>query len=172
MTSRGKNEIKLSFEQAGSQELSGKQGFDRMTDLYLLMQRGLVYPSPFARFVLFWKKPEPPITRALIRDVMLRTRKEIHRNFGSRNTTAVVGVAFDLFKKWCDDDGMPYPTGMKYLFPIEDVTGSSTTGSKETSDVFERSSSTFRDSGATLWFHIKSDEASHLEGVYEFVARQ
>jgi Dyp-type peroxidase family len=167
MTSGAKSEIKSRFEQADSQDLSGKQGLDRMTDLYLLMQRGLVYPSPFARFVLFWKKPDTRITRAVIRDVMLRTRKEIHRNFGSRNTSAVVGVSFDLFKEWCDEDGMSYPAGMNYLHPIEDVAEK-----RETSDVFERSSSTFRDSGATLWFHIKSDDVTHCAAVYDFIARQ
>ncbi|MCH7736744.1 MAG: Dyp-type peroxidase [Chloroflexi bacterium] len=144
-----------------SVQLSAEDGKDRCINLFQLMQRGLIYPSPFARFATFWQS-DRKITRDFIADVVTETRKVIHDKFGDKNTTVIFGLSFDLFKSWCEADGVPEPKGMKYKFPQQDE-------DRETSTVFADSSGVFFDSAASIWVHIKSDEKSHLAGCYGVV---
>jgi Dyp-type peroxidase family len=153
---------KIDWEGDTHSELSGGHGAERLANLFQLMQRGLVYPAPYARFVSLWARPGAEITRQLVGDAMRKVRETIHADFGSANTTAVLGVSFPLYRAWCAADGRSVPAGMSYLRPA----GS---GDGETSDVFERSNGVFQDSGASLWVHIKSDRQADLEGVYQAV---
>ena len=161
---------KLKFEDCCASDLCSHQGDDRMVNIFQLMQRGLVYPSPFSRFVTFWAKPGAVITREMICDLVTSTRQEIHQNFGSRNSTAIVGVSFDLFDQWCAEHSMSRPSGMAYLYPTEVSAANGAT--RQTSNVFQRSAGSFQDSGGTLWIHIKSDDESHCAGVYDYIATQ
>ncbi|WP_211215266.1 Dyp-type peroxidase [Actinoalloteichus spitiensis] len=130
------------------------------------VQRGLVYPSPHALFATFWRAPDgTEITLALLRRVMSSLREIIDTRFGAANTTAVVGVGFRLWSEICAAEGMEPPTGMRFDLPATRTDGS------PTSTVFERSNGTFVDSDADLWFHLKSDEESHCDEVYEELAR-
>ncbi|MEM7156331.1 MAG: Dyp-type peroxidase [Myxococcota bacterium] len=152
----------LDISSQHAQDLSGERGEQRLLDRYRLMQRGLVYPAPYARFVSYWTAEGKSITRADITAVMKQVRDEIHERFGSTNTSAIVGVNFDLYRQWCEDDGGSIPAGMKLAFPED---------GSERSSVFDRSRGVFQDSEASLWFHIKSDEQANLEGVNEVVSK-
>lgn len=153
----------LAVEGHDRTRLSTDSGEALLLDRYRLMQRGLIYPAPYARFVSYWLKQGQSITRAQVSAVMRTVREAIHKRCGARNTTAVVGVNFVLYQKWCAEDGRSVPAGMDYAFPTPRPDGS------PTSSVFERSGGVFQDSVADLWFHIKSDEADHLDQVNEFI---
>jgi Dyp-type peroxidase family len=132
-------------------------------DIWSHVQRGLVYPAPHALFATFWADENGrPLTRAALRRVVARLRLRIHEQHGSSNTTAVAGVGFRRWAHWCAEDGSALPAGMRVLFP--------SSGEPEVSTVFERSSGTFTDSEADLWFHIKSDVAKHCRAVFDHLA--
>jgi hypothetical protein len=95
---------KLVYEGGRGRQLSSEEGSERTANIFQLMQRGLVYPAPYARFVTFWHNGTAPITRQVVADVVQRTREVIHERFGSRNTTAIFGVSFDVFRSWCEAD--------------------------------------------------------------------
>jgi deferrochelatase/peroxidase EfeB len=133
---------------AGS--LSLEAGRQTAHGLWSLMQRGLVYPAPFAVFATSWLLDER-MTRMDLRQVLLDAREHIHAHLGSSNTTVVAGVGFALWKRWCAADGLPLPTGMRFAFPADEQGNHSA--------VFERSRGTCVDSHADLWFHIRSDVA-------------
>ncbi|MGH7339270.1 MAG: Dyp-type peroxidase, partial [Candidatus Rokuibacteriota bacterium] len=152
------------YEGATSSELSGEHGAERLANLFQLMQRGLVYPAPYARFVSLWPQPDAKITRAFVGGVAKKVRAAIHARFGGAHTTAVFGVSFPLYRSWCEQDKRSVPAGMSYKYPV----GS---GDQATSKIFRRSYGVFKDSGASLWVHIKSDDPSHLEGVFKVVLR-
>ncbi|HEX6037268.1 Dyp-type peroxidase, partial [Longimicrobium sp.] len=148
-------------------DLSTEKGDHASHEIWRQVQRGLVYPAPHAIFATFWRAPRAKGSRRLTKKVLRRlvkdVRREIHRNYGSRNTTAIAGVGFALWKEWCARDGTPVPTGMELRFP--DGTGSH-------SAVFARSGGTFADSDGDLWFHVKSLDPAHCEGVLEFIRRR
>ena len=155
---------KLVYEGLTSSKLSAESGQDRHLNVFQLMQRGLVYPSPYARFATFWQANQK-ITRELIRDVVRETRRTIREQFDPSDeskTTAIFGVSFDIFRAWCEEDGVPAPAGMSYKYP-EEVDG------RETSSVFSRSSGVFLDSAGSIWVHIKSDKEENLGAVYNVV---
>ena len=156
---------KLVYEGGHGRQLSSEEGADRTADIFQLMQRGLVYPAPYARFVTFWHNAATPITRELVGDIVQRTREVIHEQFGDRNTTAIFGVSFDVFRSWCDaDPALTVPAGMDFEYPEEGAAG------RRTSKVFPDSNGVFADSGGSVWVHIKSDERDHLADVYDVVA--
>lgn len=135
---------------------------ERDHDVWAHVQRGLVYPAPHALFATFWADEHgAPLTRAVLRRVVARLRLRIHEQHGSSNTTAVAGVGFRRWAQWCALDGDPPPAGMRLSFPAP--------GEPEVSTVFERSAGTFTDSGADLWFHLKSDVAQHCRTVFEYL---
>lgn len=160
--------LSLAYEGLTQRDLSTDRGEQRMLRQYELMQRGLVYPAAFARFATFWRKPGRRITRRRVRQTVARIRRRIHRDFGDRNTTAVVGVHFDLFRKWCaDSDDLTVPEAMAYLHPsAPDDEG------RVTSTVFDDSLGTFQSSHGDLWFHIKSDDPDHLAPVYDAICAE
>ena len=178
MTERSSNSQELRFlgadkayEKGDTRHLSSTEGSDRLLDVYQLMQRGLVYPSPYSRFVMFWKTENAEISREVVRAGVEKTRDLVLQDrYREAHTSAVVGVSFELFKKWCDKHEMSYPAGMEFELP-KVVVGND--GSKRTtSTVFERSSGSFEDSGATLFVHIKSDNQAHLGELFDFVVEQ
>lgn len=134
---------------------------ERSHDIWEHVQRGLVYPAPHALFATFWAAADrEPLTRDVLRRVSAAVRERIHRQHGSTNTTAVVGVGFQRWAQWCAQDGTGLPEGMRLLFPAspDDPT---------TSAVFARSAGTFTDSRGDLWFHIKSDDERHCRAVFD-----
>lgn len=153
------------YEGATRSELSGEHGAERLANLFQLMQRGLVYPAPYARFVSVWPRPDAEIDRSFVGAVVKRVRAAIHKSYGGAHTTAVFGVSFPLYRAWCRQDGRSVPAGMDFKYP-------SGAGDGATSKVFRRSGGVFKDSGASLWVHIKSDDRTHLEGVFKVVMRQ
>ncbi len=162
------NGNEIAYADHSAKDLCCERGDDRTFDLFQLMQRGLVYPAPFATFATFRAKSGAKLTRDFVREIYVETRNKIHADFGSRNTTAIFGVSFDLFLQWCDEHGMTAPAGMDFLYPVAIDNPDGTR--RNTSAVFGRSSGTFQDSGGALWIYIKSDEESHCQGVYEFIS--
>ena len=147
-------------------KLSTQAAEQRTFRVYENMQRGLIYPAPFARFCSFWTSIDAP-TRKDLGEIARAVRDEIHENYGSANTTATFGVSFDLYRNWCEQDGGSLPAGMDYEYPVKRKTADDKPGIS--SAVFGRSNGAFRDSAVTVWVYIKSDNETHLSGVYDFV---
>ncbi len=137
-------------------------------DVWRCAQRGLVYPSPYAVFAGFFRNPTSPepITRRALGDLMRDVREKIHRDFTKAHTTAVVGVGFSLWRDMSERDGLPLPDGMRLSFP-DSASGDPQPGMRST--LFDRPASTFADSQADLWFHIKSDQQDHCDGVFDYI---
>ncbi|MBB5803289.1 Dyp-type peroxidase family [Saccharothrix ecbatanensis] len=134
-------------------------------DVWEHVQRGLIYPSPYAVFATFWRAEDDSApTLSQLSGILADLRNEIHADFGSAHTTVVAGVGFRLWHEWCRDEGMKPPEGMRMRYP------SGERGVDEgfaPSKVFERSNGTFVDSAADLWFHIKSANQDHCPAVFE-----
>ncbi|WP_047686050.1 MULTISPECIES: Dyp-type peroxidase [Xenorhabdus] len=132
---------------------------ERAQKIWPFVQRGLVYPAPHALFLTVWLK-DSVISRVELAQLMADIRKAIHdqEELSSRNTSAILGVSFALWKRICKDEKLPVPKGMKLNFPEDD--------NPDTSSVFHRSAGSFQDSAADLWFHLKSDDpaACHIVG--------
>ena len=74
----------VGFEAVGgapASSLSGPSGDERLARHFQLMQRGLVYPAPFARFVTVWEKDGADITRAAVGEVARKTLEEIESRY-------------------------------------------------------------------------------------------
>ncbi|TDV56392.1 Dyp-type peroxidase [Actinophytocola oryzae] len=137
---------------------------ERNHDIWSHVQRGLVYPAPYALFATFWAAPEgSPLTLDVLRRVTAQVRHRIHDEFGSSHTTAVAGVGFRRWAQWCAEEDRPLPMGMRVSFPASQ-------DDPVVSNVFERSAGTFADSAGDLWFHIKSDCPTHCRAVFEYLA--
>lgn len=137
---------------------------EREHDIWAHVQRGLVYPAPHAVFATFWADENgAPLTIGVLRRVVALTRLYIHEQHGDSNTTAVAGVGFRRWARWCAEDGTALPAGMRVLFPASP-------DEPVVSTVFARSAGTFADSAGDLWFHIKSDGAAHCRGVFDHIA--
>jgi Dyp-type peroxidase family len=142
-------------------DLSTHRGNDTSHEIWRQVQRGLVYPAPHAVFATFWHAPHgKPLTREVLRRVVKDVRAEIHRAYGSQNTTAIAGVGFGLWRSWCADEGLPVPAGMELRFPADGGEGSA---------VFGRSNGTFADSRGDLFFHVKSLNEAHCAAVTDFI---
>src|SRR6185295_13112937 len=98
--------------------LSLEAGRKTAHGVWRLMQRGLVYPAPFAIFATFWLKDQR-MTRLDLSHVLRDARGHIHTHLGSSNTTVVAGVDFAVWKRWCAADSLPVPTGMRFAFPAD-----------------------------------------------------
>ncbi len=162
------NPLLLPLEGLSQRDLSTDRGQQRMLAQYDLMQRGLVYPAAYARFATFWRRPGRRITRGRVRQTVQRIRRLIHHRFGDTNTTAVVGVHFALFRKWCaEEEDLTVPDAIAFLHPTApDGEGD------VTSTVFADSLGTFQDSQGDLWFHIKSDRQDYLEPIYAAICAE
>lgn len=150
-----------------ARDLSLKRGVDAVDAIYANMQRGLVYPAPFAHFITFFPaKDDPAGTKLRLADVqkvVKDARAMIHEHCGSSHTTAVVGVAFPLWRRWCEEQDKDPPKAMRYVFPTEDG---------DSSSVFQRSSGSFQDSGGVLWFHVKSLNEAHAQKTADWLKEQ
>ncbi|HKR66961.1 MAG TPA: Dyp-type peroxidase [Thermoanaerobaculia bacterium] len=128
-------------------------------EIWSHVQRGLVYPAPFAIYALFGRKASGG--NALTKDVLTRLlrdlREEIHSSMGDAHTSAIAGVGFALWREWSSDA----PAGMQFLQPD----GASCA-------VFARSNGTLVDSGRDLFFHIKSDKPEHCKDVLDFIRKR
>lgn len=146
-----------------AQDLSTSQGDYLSHIIWQYVQRGLVYPSPYARFVTFWRNQGEfgqPLTKAVLTRLMTDLRTEIHERYGSSNTTAIVGVGFTLWNQWCAEDSTSVPIAIqKFLSKYPDGA----------LPAFARSCGTLADSQGDLWFHIKSDNDDYCEGVLQFI---
>lgn len=132
-------------------------------DIWELVQRGLVYPSPDAIFVTFFAAGKP-ITLPLLRHLMADLRKMIHQQFGSAHTSATLGVGFARWRQLIQSTHHTEPLGMKWALPDAKDPNQST--------VFTRPGSVFKDSAGDLWFHIKSDQAAHCQGVLAWLQQR
>ncbi|MFE2757843.1 Dyp-type peroxidase, partial [Actinosynnema sp. NPDC059335] len=133
-------------------------------DVWRHVQRGLIYPSPYAVFATFWRAGDGRApTLPQLSAVLAELRHEIHADFGSAHTTVVAGVGFRLWHEWCLQEDMTPPKGMALRFPTGER---GVDAGFAPSKVFERSNGTFVDSGADLWFHIKSANEDHCPAVF------
>ncbi|XP_072013896.1 uncharacterized protein [Amphiura filiformis] len=150
-------------------ELSLDGGRVRLENIFRHMQRGLLYPSPYACFVTYWRRKDDPhgvkITKNDLSHLMKDLRIEIHKKYGKAHTTAVVGVNFSLWTKWCEEEGKEPPVGMTFKY---EETLIDKIPKYKTSTVFSRASS-FVDSKGDLWFHIKSDNRAHVSFVRQYI---
>lgn len=150
-------------------KLSTTAGKERTFRVYANMQRGLIYPAPFARYCSFWTSLEA-LSREELGQIATAVNAEINKKFGSDNTSATFAVSFDLYKAWCAADGGSIPKGMDFEYPIESKNNENR--QTITSNVFDRSNGVFQDSGSTIWVYIKSDKEEYLAGVYDFLLEQ
>ena len=150
----------LDVAKRNATSLSLEAGEETAHGIWRLMQRGLVYTSPFAVFATFWLK-NGQMKRADLAQVLVDARKHVRANLSKTHTTVVAGVDFALWKRWCAAEGMPVPTGMRFAFPADPEGNHSA--------VFERSAGTLVDSHADLWFHIKSDVAENAQSLFDWL---
>ena len=82
-------------------DLSTDAGRHATDDVWRCVQRGLVYPSPYAIFVTFFRRARPAaaMTKLRLGRVLAEARHEIHEKFRKAHTTAVLGVDFGLWRE-------------------------------------------------------------------------
>ncbi|HWS71067.1 MAG TPA: Dyp-type peroxidase, partial [Thermoanaerobaculia bacterium] len=131
-------------------------------DIWSHVQRGLVYPAPFATYAMFWRGGEKPLTKEILTRLLKDIRKEIHARLQDNHTSVAAGVGFPLWREW--SNGAPLPRGMSFLYPSSPA--------EESSTVFARSNGAFVDSTGDLWFHIKSDDPTHCAAVFDFIRQR
>jgi Dyp-type peroxidase family len=147
--------LKWELESRTAADLTPERARQTSDNVWSCVQRGLVYPSPYALFVTFFRKPSAkPMTKQRLGHVLANVRHEIHVNFPKAHTTAILGVGFDLWREMSQADGTTLPRGMALQFG---------------DGVFTRPGTAFMNSRADLWFHIKSDNEQHCEGVYAWL---
>ncbi len=144
-------------------DLATDAGRRTIEDVWRCVQRGLVYPSPHAAFVTFFQRQhlESPMTKARLGRLLADSRQVIHDRFPDAHTTAILGVGFALWQEMSTAAGTPLPKGMRLRFGI----GGENAQEPVRSSVFQRPGVAYKDSEADLWFHIKSDNGAHCEGV-------
>ncbi|KAH7373515.1 hypothetical protein KP509_17G059900 [Ceratopteris richardii] len=147
-------------ERSHARHLSAEQGNKTSWDIWRVVQRGLVYPSPYAIFMMCWKANDYDVLCNLVTDV----RQHIHKNLKSRNTTVVVGVGFALWQEWSKDQGFEIPQGMSFEYPSQNDASQSS--------VVEESHGVFVDSGGDVLFHIKSDDQEYCRNAHEFIVQR
>lgn len=151
-----------SAQQQGFADLNFR---DRNTHLWDFAQRGLVYPSPHAIFALGFARTDESIQLSDLSSLMANLRKQIHESpeLQQRNSSVVLGVGIRLWQRLSQENQRPLPKGLALNFPTPDG---------QSSTVFQRSSESFQDSDADLWFHIKSDDARACEYLLEEIQTQ
>jgi Dyp-type peroxidase family len=167
---RPRSAMDFDIEGRTAKHLSINLGRRTADDIWRCVQRGLVYPSPYATFVTFFRCSQPPstMTKARLAQVLTDLRKKIHADYSSAHTTAILGVGFGLWQEMSAIDQTPLPAGMALQFPVHEETGN---GAKPAlrSSVFTRPGTAFMDSQADIWFHIKSDNPDHCQGVLDWL---
>ncbi len=137
----------------------------RHTEVWEYTQRGLVYPSPHAIFASFWVNEGKTVSKADLRNLKLKLRSHIHttKALKDSSTTAVLGAGVNFWTQLCKTEKMPLPKGLKFKYP--DPSGNSST-------VISRSSSSFQNNNADLWFHIKSDDMNACILVLKYIVKE
>jgi Dyp-type peroxidase family len=164
----------LKLESRTADDLAADGGRHATDDVWRCVQRGLVYPSPYATFVTFFRRRQPAaaMTKQRLGRVLADARHEIHEKFRKAHTTAVLGVDFDLWREMSIADGTPLPAGMLLQFGDDASQAGSAARPLLRSAVFTRPATAFMDSKADLWFHIKSDDEKHCEGMLAWLRRR
>jgi deferrochelatase/peroxidase EfeB len=118
-------------------------------------------------FVTFFRQehPESTMTKGRLGKVLADARHTIHQQFPDAHTTAILGVGFLLWQEMSIADGTALPVGMRLRFGIGEDEGERNKRPPVRSEVFRRPGTAFADSGADLWFHIKSDIEAHCAGL-------
>jgi hypothetical protein len=145
--------VEWNFESRTAEDLSDERGRRTREDIWRCVQRGLVYPSPYAVFVTFFcREPRAgAITKPALGRLLSDVRVKIHADYAGAHTTAILGGGFRLWHELSVGDGSPLPLGMSLRFPASDGGAPA-----PRSEVFTRPGTAFRDSAADLWFHVKS----------------
>jgi deferrochelatase/peroxidase EfeB len=157
----------IKWERRTAADLATEAGRRTTENVWRCVQRGLVYPSPYATFATFFRREHPTsaMTTKRLGEVLADVRQTIHEKFPDAHTTAILGVGFGLWQEISIADGMPLPAGMRLRFGTGADDGERAEREPVRSEVFHRPGTAFTDSGADLWFHIKSDDEAHCEGV-------
>ena len=144
-------------------DLSADAGRRTADDVWRCVQRGLVYPSPHAIFATFFRRehPGPEMTKWRLGHILANARHMIHEKFPKAHTSLILGVSFGLWQEMSVADGLPLPVGIRLQSEMEP--------GQHRARVFHRPGTAFFDSGADLWFHIKSDIELHCNGVLEWL---
>jgi hypothetical protein len=110
----------LNWKSRTAADLSTDAGRRTTENVWRCVQRGLVYPSPHAVFVTFFRRqhPESAMTKARLGKVLAEARHTIHKKFPDPHTTAILGVGFGLWHEMSAGDGTPLPDGMRLQFGI------------------------------------------------------
>jgi Dyp-type peroxidase family len=88
-----------------------------------------------------------------MRSILEDARSQIHSNHGDAHTTVILGVGFKRWRVMSAGDGSTVPLGMA------DASGAA----------FRHPGTVFTNSGADLWFHVKSDDADHCAALGEWL---
>ena len=131
------------LDQRHADDLSTDQARTTHQDIWELVQRGLVYPSPDALFVTFFAAGKP-ITLSLLHRLMADLRQTIHQQFGSAHTSATLGVGFGRWRQLIQSTHQSEPLGMKWALPDQNNPSQST--------VFTRPGTVFKDSAGGRCF--------------------
>src|ERR1700686_4576735 len=161
----------VNWKSSTAADLSTDAGRRTTEDVWRCAQRGLVYPSPHAVFVTFFQREhlESAMTKGRLGKVLADARHTIHEQFPEAHTTAILGVGFGLWYDMSVADGTPLPDGMRLQFAAgADKHGHNYEPSLR-SALLHPQGVAFTDWGAGLWFHIKSDQAAHCEGVMAWI---
>jgi Dyp-type peroxidase family len=157
----------IKWQSRTAADLATDAGRRTTEDVWRCVQRGLVYPSPYATFVTFFRQERPAsaMTKARVGKVLADARHTIHQRFSGAHTTAILGVGFGLWQEMSVADRTPLPNGMRLRFGIGSGEGKRNDQTAVRSELFHRPGTAFVDSGADLWFHIKSDNETHCAGM-------
>ena len=157
----------IKWESRTAADLATDAGRRTTDNVWRCVQRGLVYPSPYATFVTFFRQehPKSAMTKERLGKVLADARHNIHQHFPNAHTTAILGIGFGLWQEMSIADGTSLPAGMQLQFGIGVDQDERTKPQPVSSKVFHHPGTAFVDSGADLWFHIKSDNEAHCEGM-------
>jgi Dyp-type peroxidase family len=160
----------IEWKTSSAADLATESGRRTTQDIWRCVQRGLVYPSPFAMFVTFFQREhlQSPMTKVRLAELLASARDMIHQKFPGAHTTVVLGVDFALWHEMSVADGAPLPKGMRLQFAM----GAEGSPQSLRSSVFLRPGVAFKDSEADLWFHIKSDKEEHCMGVRDWLQQR
>src|SRR5579863_8500880 len=112
-TTENKPPAGVHWKSGTAADLSTEAGRRTTENVWRCVQRGLVYPSPHAVFVTFFRRdhPESAMTKARLGQVLADARHTIHQHFSDAHTTAILGVGFGLWHEMSAADGTPLPRG-------------------------------------------------------------
>lgn len=128
-------------------------------DIWKKVQRGLIYPSPHAVFVMC-RLPGKTASREQLATLVTQIQQDIASNpsLNQSHSSATLGVSLPLWQTICQNEQLPLPAGMTLQHPSEE--------NDQTSKVFEQSSNAFKDSEQDLWLHVKSDNQQDCADLY------